>query len=207
MAKKTKQEAERTYHALLDAATLLFIRQGVASTTLSNIASEAGMTRGAIYWHFDNKDAVIQALWERNANKLHQGFSEILENITLPRPAQSFRSAIKNMIHSIITEPELGQIVRIVIHNVEFTDEKTELQSFLSSKKEAMYSAMESAFTALKKHQALRVDLPPELLAQSLMSYLHGLIHSYLSPVQRKLDLQKDGDILIDVFLDALLAE
>lgn len=207
MAKKTKQEAERTYHALLDAATLLFIRQGVASTTLSHIAAEAGMTRGAIYWHFDNKDAVIQALWERNANKLHQGFSDMLENITPLQPAQNFRSAIKNMIHSIITEPELGQIVRIVMHNVEFTDEKTKLQSFLSNKKEAMYSAMESAFKALKTHKVLRVDLPPELLAQSLMSYLHGLIHSYLSPVQRELDLEKDGDALIDLFLDALLVE
>lgn len=207
MARKTKQEAERTYHALLDAATRLFIRQGVAKTTLSNIALEAGMTRGAIYWHFDNKDAVIQALWERNADRLHQAFSELLIQITPPHPATTFRNAIKNMVQSVVIEPELGQIVRIVIHNVEFTDEQTELQHFLMSKKEELYTDMENAFVALLQHKALRVNLAPELLAQSLMSYIHGLIHNYLSPGQRKLNLQRDGDVLLDLFLDALLVD
>lgn len=207
MARKTKQDAERTYHALLDAATSLFIHQGVANTTLSHIAKEAGMTRGAIYWHFDNKDAVIQALWERNADKLHQSFSDMLQHITPPHAAANFRRGIKNMIQSVIIEPELGQIIRIVIHNVEYTDQQTELQEFLKQKKETFDTAMTSAFTALKDCHALKVDLQAELLAQSLLSYIHGLIHSYLSPVHRKLDLQKDGDVLIDLFLDALLVE
>ena len=207
MARKTKEEAERTYHAILDAATALFIRQGVANTTLKDIAAEAGMTRGAIYWHFDNKDAVIQALWLRNADTLHQNFSDMLEHITPPHAAANFRQGIKNMIQSLVNEPELGQILRIVIHNVEYTDQQTELQEFLKQKKESFDTAMTSAFTALKKCHALKVDLPPDLLAQSLLSYIHGLIHTYLSPVHRKLDLRKDGNVLIDLFLDALLVK
>lgn len=207
MARKTKEDAERTYHQLLDAATKLFIRQGVAKTTLSEIAAEAGMTRGAVYWHFDNKDAVIQALWERNGTRLHQAFNEMLRQIVPPQPAQNFRTAIKDMVQSVVNEPELGQIVRIVMHNVEFTDEQTTLQLFLKSKQEELYSVMESAFLALQKHQALRMNLATELLAHSLLSYIHGLIHSHLSPGQRKIDLQKDGDALLDLFLDALLVD
>ena len=55
MVRKTKEKAERTYHTLLDAATTLFIRQGVANTTPAEIAAEAGMNHVAVYWHFDNK--------------------------------------------------------------------------------------------------------------------------------------------------------
>ncbi|MDJ0807943.1 MAG: TetR family transcriptional regulator [Gammaproteobacteria bacterium] len=207
MARKTKEDAERTYHQLLDAATRLFIRQGVAKTTLSEIAKEAQMTRGAIYWHFDNKDAVIMALWNRNANRLQQAFNEMLSEIAPPTPAENFRVAIKRMVLSVVQDPELGQIMRIVMHNMEFTDEQTELQSFLMNKKEEFYSTMENAFVALDGMGVLRTNLPPEKLASSLMSYIHGLIHSSLSPGMRNIDLQKDGEILLDLFLDALLVE
>ena len=98
MARKTKEDAELTYHALLDAATALFIRQGIARTTLNNIAAEAGMTRGAIYWHFDNKDAVIQALWERNTSTLHTSFINELRNLDVNDPAGHFRKTINNLL-------------------------------------------------------------------------------------------------------------
>ena len=206
MARKTKQEAERTYHALLDAAAALFIRQGVAHTTLHQIAREAGMTRGAIYWHFANKDAVIQALWQRNADRLHQAFSEMLAQIAPPDPAGRFRGGVKAMLRSVVEEPEFGQVIRIVLHNVEFTDQQTELQRFLYRRKAILHDSMQQAFSVLATHRALRVDLPPVLLAQGLLSYLHGLIHSHLTPGQPRLDLARDGDVLLDLYLDSLLA-
>ena len=70
---------------------------------------------------------------------------------------------------------------------------------------EAIYKTLESAFVALQKQRVARIDLSPELLAHSLMCYLHGLIHSYLSPGQRTLNLKRDGDMLLDLFLDVLL--
>lgn len=205
MARKTKEEAERTYHSLLDAAATLFIRQGVAKTTLAEIAKEAGLTRGAIYWHFDNKDAVIQALWERNADKLDKSFRELVAFITPEQAAGSFRKTIKEMIQSIVKEPELGQIIRIVMHSVEFTDEQTELQQFLFSKKSEFHNAMEDAFKALKKYDALKSDKPVKLLSDALLSYTHGLIHDHLSPSPINIDLAKDGNDMVDLFLDAIL--
>jgi len=109
-------------------------------------------------------------------------------------------------VQNIVREPEFGQVIRIVLHNVEFTDEQTDLQRFLRNKKEEMHSAMENAFVALARHDALRVKLHPELLAHGLMSYLHGLIHEYLTPGQRQLDLKRDGDALLDLILNTLLA-
>lgn len=52
MARKTKQEAQETRQHILDVALRLFSQQGVSSTSLGEIAKAAGVTRGAIYWHF-----------------------------------------------------------------------------------------------------------------------------------------------------------
>ncbi len=65
--RKTKVEVERTREKLLDAAELVFSSQGYAAAKLEDIAETAGLTRGAIYWHFSGKpdllDAVVGRAW------------------------------------------------------------------------------------------------------------------------------------------------
>src|SRR3569832_1351681 len=65
MARRTKQDALATRDSILDAAELLFEQQGVSRTTLQHIAAEAGVTRGAIYWHFHDKSDLFKAMMER----------------------------------------------------------------------------------------------------------------------------------------------
>lgn len=60
--RRSKDDAEQTRQGILLAAEDLFSRQGVATTSLDQIARKAGVTRGAIYWHFKDKSAVLQAL-------------------------------------------------------------------------------------------------------------------------------------------------
>ncbi|WP_306549482.1 TetR family transcriptional regulator [Desulfobulbus sp.] len=64
MARKTKNDAKTTRNNILDAAARVLLRRGVARTSLIDIAREAGVTRGAIYWHFANKDDLLRTLWE-----------------------------------------------------------------------------------------------------------------------------------------------
>ena len=65
MARKTKEDAEKTRCQILDAAEMLFQAQGVSRTSLQTIASQAGITRGAIYWHFKDKGDLFNALVDR----------------------------------------------------------------------------------------------------------------------------------------------
>src|SRR3569833_2656013 len=65
MARRTKQDALATRDSILDAAELLFEQQGVSRTTLQHIAAEAGVTRGAIYWHFHDKSDLFNAMMDR----------------------------------------------------------------------------------------------------------------------------------------------
>jgi len=59
MVRKTKEEALRTRQLLIDAAIQQFALRGVANTTLTDIADAAGVTRGAIYWHFSSKSPLF----------------------------------------------------------------------------------------------------------------------------------------------------
>jgi len=206
MARKTKEDAERTYHALLDAATKLFIQRGVAKTTLNDIATAAGMTRGAVYWHFDNKDAVILALWERNAGAQHRAFREELTQLDSIDPAGYLRSALFGMIQKVVEEPKIGQAIRITMHNVEFTEEKTELQRFLQKKREDFHVAMENAFTIIREQGQLKSELPSNLLAHALISYLFGLLHNHLEPGLSDINLKENGQALLNLFFDSILA-
>src|SRR2546425_5853093 len=65
--RRTKRESERTRQAILAAARKVFARQGVTRTTFQEIAAAAGVTRGAIYWHFADKSELFFAMREQVA--------------------------------------------------------------------------------------------------------------------------------------------
>lgn len=65
MARVTAEEAARTRERLLDAALEVFYEQGVAKPSLTRVAERVGMTRGAIYGHFENKNDLFRALCDR----------------------------------------------------------------------------------------------------------------------------------------------
>jgi len=65
MARKTKEEAQKTRQQLIEAAITQFSTRGVASTTLTDIADAAGLTRGAVYWHFTSKTELFNAIWDQ----------------------------------------------------------------------------------------------------------------------------------------------
>ena len=62
MVRRTKADAEATRLSLLDAAEQLFQARGVSRTSLNDIATAAGTTRGAIYWHFKDKADLLSLI-------------------------------------------------------------------------------------------------------------------------------------------------
>lgn len=63
MAKKTKADALKTRQHLIETAIVQFALRGVSNTTLNDIADAARVTRGAIYWHFENKTQLFNEVY------------------------------------------------------------------------------------------------------------------------------------------------
>ncbi|MFZ4823990.1 MULTISPECIES: TetR family transcriptional regulator [Pseudomonas] len=76
MARKTAAEAARTRKKILDAAGDLFSREGVANTTLEQVAQQASVTRGAIYWHFKGKEDLLRTLFGEQTLPLENSLPE-----------------------------------------------------------------------------------------------------------------------------------
>jgi TetR/AcrR family acrAB operon transcriptional repressor len=62
MARKTKAEAALTRDRIVTCARQVFSREGVTNTSLEHVAKEAGVTRGAVYWHFRDKADLFMAV-------------------------------------------------------------------------------------------------------------------------------------------------
>ncbi len=60
--RRTKAEAAETREAILLAAEQVFLERGVNQSTLTEIACYAGVTRGAIYFHFEDKLDIFQSI-------------------------------------------------------------------------------------------------------------------------------------------------
>ncbi|HSH13221.1 MAG TPA: TetR family transcriptional regulator, partial [Desulfurivibrionaceae bacterium] len=85
--RRTKEEAEKTRQAVLQAALKLFSRDGYSLTTLSRIATEAGCSRGPIYWHFKDKDDLYEAVLAYSQEPLEALVAECAAMGQTPIPA------------------------------------------------------------------------------------------------------------------------
>lgn len=65
MPRRTKEDALKTRQLLIESAIQQFALRGVTSTTLADIADAAGVTRGAVYWHFASKADLFNEMWQQ----------------------------------------------------------------------------------------------------------------------------------------------
>ncbi len=115
MVRKTKEEALETRNAILDAAEIVFQERGVSKTSLAEIAAAAGVTRGAIYWHFANKvdlfDAMIQRVFGLMEAKLAELQAQKHEN-----PADLLRELAFYFIDRVVNDQRYHRSLEISLH-------------------------------------------------------------------------------------------
>ena len=70
------------YHKILDALQTLLENQELQNISVSEIAHTAGIGKGSIYYYFPSKDAILQALVERNYEKPLQTAKALLPALT-----------------------------------------------------------------------------------------------------------------------------
>ena len=131
MVGKPKGESKETYEALLDAAEQTFAERGVTRTTLNDVACSAGMTRGAVYWHFKDKGALVEALCDRVFLPMETMLNEIT---AAPEddPIAALRGMMLEMLTQTATNPRQKAVFDILFHHCEKNDE----MAFFANEKE-----------------------------------------------------------------------
>jgi AcrR family transcriptional regulator len=62
MARRTQEQAQATRQRILESAAQLFAERGWAHSAMQEVAHRAGVTRGAVYWHFRDQNDLLEAL-------------------------------------------------------------------------------------------------------------------------------------------------
>ncbi|GHE20152.1 TetR family transcriptional regulator [Halomonas urumqiensis] len=203
MARKTKAEAAATREALLDAAEDIFLEKGVARTSLEQIARHAGMTRGAVYWHFKNKCDLFQAMLLR----VRMPFEELAEEANNSGLANDPLSAIREACRqgfSRLEQPRYQRVHAILIHHCEVFGDIDPLAMQNEIAEETLV-ALTGYFAHAADMGLLRQGLSSEIAAGLFQSMLGGLFHDWLRNHQR-FSLIERGTALVDAQLSLMRA-
>ncbi len=96
------EKARATRRKILVEATRLFARQGYHKTTVTDIANAIGMTQGALFHHFPNKEALLEAVVRR----LSRGFAEYRAAMDPDSVQATLERVIAAMVDHYEAQPE-----------------------------------------------------------------------------------------------------
>lgn len=179
MARKTKEEAELTREAILDAAELSFKECGVSRTSLDQVARRAGCTRGAVYWHFENKPDLFRALMERTQSPLYERFEKAVSGAH-DDPVGAMREAALFSIQDLASNPHSRNMLEILFHRCEFVDELAPIVDLHTETLQWIIRTSSGAFAKAQEKQLIDADLCPEFCAVMFHTMITGIIRDWL---------------------------
>lgn len=198
MARKTKAEALATRGDILNAAIQVFVENGVAGATLEQIAEAAGVTRGAIYWHFKNR---LEIFRELNSEVQASFIKSILDDLDRdhPAPLDQLRRLCVGLLKDLDQDQRKRDILRILLLRCDYSGEM-EVQLQQQSRDQSKNSRLFASYfkRAIDKgHLARSVD--PDVVSLSLICYLSGIIYEYFR-CPAAIDLNANAEKLVAQF-------
>lgn len=204
MARRTKQEAQETRTLILDTAEMEFRDRGVGHTTLTDIAARAGVTRGAIYWHFDNKAALVQAVNDRVHLPL-EALNQMMADAGLEDPLAKLRESALLVLCQAARDERTHRVFEIFAYKCEYVDEMAAmLERQRESRRHCVRAIAENLRHAVDKGQLPR-GLDAEGAAVHLYAAVGGLIDNWLLDPD-SFDLPATGAALVDRLVAGLRA-
>ncbi|MHC8393293.1 efflux system transcriptional repressor EmhR [Pseudomonas sp. LB3P93] len=179
MVRRTKEEAQETRSQILEAAEKAFYERGVARTTLADIATLAGVTRGAIYWHFSNKADLVQAMLDSLKEPLDE-MARASESEDELDPLGCMRKLLIHLFHQVALDPKTRRINEILFHKCEFTDEMCDLRQQRREVSLDCNVRIALALSNAVKRGQMPEDLDTARAAISLHAYIDGMLYQWL---------------------------
>jgi len=204
MARRTKEEAAATRDSILDAAEKLFVEQGVSRTTLQHIASAAGVTRGAIYWHFDDKGALFNAMMERAILPL-EAEMQVLDQAESDDPLIDLRNYMLAVLRRTVEDPGTRRVFEIATLKVEFVGEMDAVHQRRQQNMANWMSRAERRIRVAAEKGLIGCQVEPGDVALALWIMIDGLIRTWMFDTQG-IDLLRIGQCVIALYLDGLRA-
>ncbi len=202
MVRKTKAEAEATRSAILDAAAKVFLEQGFAKASLESIAKTAGVTRGAIYWHFKNKLDIFTALHEQLFISTSEMIAAELQR-DHPQPLKQLQDLCLKLLIDLETDAHKRRILTIFFLRCDYSGEMGKFLQLQQEKKQQSFHMFTFCFQRAKDKGQLASQTSPDMLTQSLSCFITGIAFEYLR-YPELFNLQASAHTLLEPFFAGL---
>jgi TetR/AcrR family transcriptional regulator, acrAB operon repressor len=179
MVRRTKEEALETRSSILDAAERVFFEKGVSRTSLADIAQAAGVTRGAIYWHFANKGDLFTEMFDRVLLPL----DELKAASINPEEADPLGRLVEICtlcVRDTAADPRRRRVFDILFLKCEFVEEMGPVMArYQTNMREGLRKIEAGLRNAISKGQ-MPADLDTKLAAAMLHAFVGGLLRDML---------------------------
>ncbi|MGE5471559.1 MAG: TetR family transcriptional regulator [Bacteroidota bacterium] len=178
MVRRTKEDAQVTRNHILDTAVEVFSHKGVAHTSLNDVAREAGVTRGAIYWHFSDKVDMFDAMIARLVCPLMIN-AEDRESRIKADPLRFVRDATQEFLGKMLSDVNFRKVFEIFWHKCEYVGDMATIRDSHLDEGENHIDILQRAFTLAQQEGQIGRQLTPHQATIGLISLLDGLLFNW----------------------------
>lgn len=200
--RKTKIEALKTKEHLMLAALETFYSKGIARSSLNEIAQAAGVTRGALYWHFKNKEDLFDAIFQRIFNDIDAHIEQDMENLD-SNALECFRLMNMRFFNRLENNAIHQKFFNVLFFKCEHTAQNHAIIELVKKYQALWLEKLNCILNRCIQDKILPADLDIELAIIYLRSVLDGIIQQWIGS-SHAFDLHRVAPPLIDMALDNL---
>ncbi len=179
MVRRTKEEAQETRNSILDAAERVFFEKGVSRTSLADIAKAAGVTRGAIYWHFAHKSDLFTEMFDRVLLPMDELIAAT-QDPNEPDPLGRLMEVCAVCLHDTATDPRRRRVFDILFLKCELVEEMGPVMvRYQTNMREGLAKIEGGLRNAMSKGQ-MPADLDSKLAAAMMHAFVSGSLRDML---------------------------
>jgi TetR/AcrR family transcriptional regulator, acrAB operon repressor len=175
MARKTKAEAALTRDRIVTCARQVFSRDGVTNTSLETVAKEAGVTRGAVYWHFRDKADLFMAVRQQTGTLLR--FGDIRTGDALQRLEAGLQSALERLG----SDRQALETYEVMLWKCEYVGAFAGVRQDLMSASTLFLTEATELYAEAVRMRLTAADLDPALAARETLCFYAGLLKLWLA--------------------------
>lgn len=168
---KKQEQRQASLEALQSAALSLFVSQGYHATNLEQIAKSVNLTKGAVYFYFKSKEALLL--------KLLNEVETIVVTKAIDTIEQSFSRPIDRLIGYVHYQANLGithrdEVLLLILTSLEFKERPGLVNQLIAKLNKRQITWLEAVIKAGQKSGDFRTDIPVKELASFILATNDG---------------------------------
>ena len=179
MARKTKAEAAQTRERIVERAREVFSREGVTNTSLEEVAREAGVTRGAVYWHFKDKADLFMSVRRQTGMLLR------FEGTSSDDPLRRLEAGLKTAFQRLNDDQDARETYEMMLWKCEYVGEFAGVRQELMAAGDRFLAETTALYAEARSRKLTPDDLDPRLAALETYCFYVGMLKLWLADQHR----------------------